>query len=322
MNKQQRHDWNSKQRAKKDEVRTFVRSSKCSLKFLNTNRSDSVRELHEEYVRVLRLAVDELWDAERVPTLPTKSVTGRLASETWLSARMIQCVCKQASGIVRGTRTKWQKTIKAIEYARESGNEKRETYLNKRLEGMKVSKPDVSGVEMELDSRFVSVDFESSTSFDIWLKLSSIGGKRKILLPLKRHKHFNSLFSEGKLLGGVRLGDKSVTFNFEFVQPDAKKDGNVLGVDIGMKKVYVASDGQHVASDKHGHTMQSITDRLTRRRRGSKGFARAQAQRENFINMTVNRLNSLSETLRLAPIRDLRRGRHANRSLSALSTRQ
>ena len=106
---------------------------------------------------------------------------------------------------------------------------KNETYLTKRLEGMKVSKPDVSGVEMELDSRFVSVDFESSTSFDIWLKLSSIGGKRKILLPLKRHKHFNSLFSEGKLLGGVRLGNKSVTFNFECVQPDTKRDGSVLG---------------------------------------------------------------------------------------------
>lgn len=307
-----------KQRAKKDEVRTFVRSSKCSLKFLNANQSDAVRELYNEYVRILRLAVDELWDAENVPTLPPKSVTGRLASETWLSARMIQCVCKQASGIVRGTRTKWHKTIKAIEYARESGNEKRETYLTKRLEGMKVSKPDVSGVEMELDSRFVSVDFESSTSFDIWLKLSSVGGKRKILLPLKRHKHFNSLFSEGKLLGGVRLGAKSVTFNFECVQPDAKKDGNVLGVDIGMKKVYVASDGQHVASDKHGHTMQSITDRLTRRRRGSKGFARAQAQRENFINMTVNRLNFTGvKTLRLENIRDLRRGRRTRRSLTS-----
>ena len=49
-----------KQRGKKDEVRTFVRSSKCSLKFLNANRSDAVRELHEEYVRILRLAIDAI----------------------------------------------------------------------------------------------------------------------------------------------------------------------------------------------------------------------------------------------------------------------
>lgn len=308
-----------KQREKKDGTgHTFVRSSKCSLKFLNANRIAAVKELHAEYVRVLRLAVDELWDAESVPTLPPKPVTSALASGTWLSARMIQCLCKQASGIVRGTRTKWHKTQKAIEYAHANGDQKKEIFLAKRLADMKVSKPDVSGVEMELDSRFVSVDFESGTSFDIWVKLASIGGGKKILLPLRRHKHLNALLADGKLLGGIRLGDSAVTFNVECVQPDAKAEGDVLGVDVGMKKVYVASDGQRVAADNHGHTMQSITDRLSRRRRGSQGFARAQTHRENFINMTINRLNlSGVKTLRLENIRDMRRGRRTSRALSS-----
>lgn len=309
-----------KQRGKTGTEHTFVRSSRCSLKSANTHRLTEVIALHKEYIRVLRKTIDSLWDSNHVPTLPPKSITDKLKQDTWLSARMIQCVCKQASGIVRGTRTKWHKTQKAIEYAHKNGDKKKEEFLVKRLESMKITKPDVSGIDMELDSRFVSVDTDKTTSFDMWLSITSIGGGKKIILPIQRHKHFNSLLATGKLLGGIRLGTNRVAFNFEFAQPTLRTEGGDIGIDVGVKKAYVASDGQCVVSDRHGHTMQSILAKLARRRRGSKGFARAQTHRDNFVNMTVNRLNLAGvKTLRLENIKDLRRGRWTSRSLASFT---
>ena len=45
-----------------------------------------------------------IWQLDKVPSLLSKDITTKV--ETWLSARAIQAAGKQASGIVRGTRTK------------------------------------------------------------------------------------------------------------------------------------------------------------------------------------------------------------------------
>lgn len=35
------------------------------------------------------------------------------------------------------------------------------------------------------------------------------------VVPFKRNKHFNKIYSKGKIKNGIRLSNKEITFNFE-----------------------------------------------------------------------------------------------------------
>ena len=126
------------------------------------------------------------------------------------------------------------------------------------------------------------------------------------------------MLQNGKMLKGIRLGRKSVTFNFEIQAPQAVEDGNVIGIDIGIKKSFTASNGQRAVADIHGHTLESIQNKLSRCQKGSKGFARAQEHRLNYINWSINQLNLDNiKLLRIENIKDLRRGKRTSRRLSS-----
>ena len=255
-----------------DEDKTMTLSSTTSLKFSNPGKLESLSEFIDEYGRVVRLIIDELWDLDRVPGFIPKETSSKI--DTWLSARAIQAAGKQASGIVRGTRGKIDK-LKFVERKLKSEG-KNFQKLSRKIEKTRMSKPDVGKCRPMLDSRFVDVEMNvDDTSFNIWVKISSIGRKMKIEFPARMTRHIDSLIaSGGTLRPSVSLSKKDITFSFELPDPEPKATGDTIGVDIGVNKGVASSDGQVSGSDIHGWTLSNILDRMSCRKRGSRGFER------------------------------------------------
>lgn len=268
-------------------------STKCSLKFANTGKREELTRFIDEYSRVCQLLVDALWDVEKIPGLLGKEFTNPVKDQTWLSARAIQCCGKQASGIVRGTRKKQEQRLYRLNELVAAGQFRQARKLQRIIDQTRMSRPVLKRVCPELDDRFVErIDGDNDTSFDVWVTIGSLGrGVKKIVLPARRTKHFNGLAETGNLIGSIRLSTGHVTFMFDMPTAPEVACGSTVGLDVGVNALYACSDGQFAPTDVHGWTMQKIADRIARRRCGSKGFARAAAHRESFINWSVKQLN-------------------------------
>jgi len=109
----------------------MIRSSKTSLKFANKCKQESVHHIIDEYKDVMSQLVDILWVMEDIPDLITYEITDQI--ETELSARMVQCAAKQASGIVRGTREKQRRRLFIIKWLTSEGKFKQARKLTTYL---------------------------------------------------------------------------------------------------------------------------------------------------------------------------------------------
>lgn len=293
----------------------MIKSTKVSLKFTNTTKLKHLDMFISEYKIVVSKFVDLLWNLDNVPILLPKEISSQV--DTWLSARMVQCAGKQASGIVRGTKKKQAKRIWMANKLLEQGHTKRAKKLQQIINSVQISKPNIDNIEPELDSRFVDIEFGGTKCFDGWVTLSSIGNKLKIVLPIKKTKHFNKMLCRGTIKTGIRLSGSTITFMFDLPDVEVKTNGDVVGIDIGQLNVITCSNNHISGKCVHGHDLDTITTRLTRCKRGSNGFRRISEHRKNYINMVINRLNlnGLRE-IKIERIRNMRRGKRSSRRLS------
>ena len=295
----------------------MIRSSKISIKFANQGKIGQISNFIEEYKVVTQRFVDVLWESRdsKVPSLIPYEITSKI--ESWLSKRSIQCCAKQASGIVRGTIQKQKRRDFIIKKLNAEGKFKQARKLQAKFDKQKISKPVLKNMKPELDSRFITIDTNPKNSFELWVVISQLGNKTKITIPLNKTKHFNKLNDLGKVKLGIRLSDNSITFMFDIADVEKKVDGKTIGIDIGAKNVLSCSNGFQTKEDCHGHTLDKIQKTLSRRKKGSRGFRRAQAHRTNFINWSVNQLD-LSEIkqINIEDIKYMRRGKRCSRYLS------
>jgi len=293
----------------------MIRSSKISLKFSNKNKREKINLFIEEYKKVAQFFVDIFWEMEKLPKLIDKENTDKV-EDSWLSQRAIQCAAKQASGIVRGTKEKNKRRLYIYNKLLKEGKTKRARKLKKRIDETKESKPELKTICPELDGRFVKIDLSNDTSFDGWLTISSLGNKLKLEIPFKKTDHLNNLLSEGKLKNGIRLSNNSFSFNIE-KEKELKNEGKPIGLDIGIKKVFVSSDKQIGKPDRDGWTLEKIQKRLASRKKGSAGFRQTQEHRKNYINWNINQINfSDINILKLENIKNMRRNINTSRYMS------
>ena len=267
----------------------MIKSTKISLKFSNKEKLFSLSLFCKEYKNVVIQFINLLWNEPKIPALIPKTTTSKVS--TWLSARAVQCAAKQASGIVRGTQLKQKRRLYQINKFKEQGNTKKARKLQHIYDNITISKPWLDSIDCELDERFVKIDLENKTSFDGWITLTSLGNKLKIKVPFKKHEHFNKMLKTGTLKKGIRLSNKSVTFNFECKDIPAKTLGKTIGIDIGQKTTLSCSNNQLLDKCKHGHTYSSICTKLARKKKGSKNFNQAVKHRSKYLHYIVNNLN-------------------------------
>lgn len=294
----------------------MIRSSKTSLKFSNKSKLETLHQIIDEYKRVLSQFIDVLWDMEVAPALIPIEITSKI--DTWLSARMKQCVAKQASGIVRGTKQKQKQRLFVIKKLIQEKQLKKARKLQQIYDKTTATKPSINNIEMELDSRFVKIEFDKINSFDGWITLSSIGNKIKLEIPFRKTRHINKLVDIGELKNGIRLSKSNITLMFD-CNHSVNTSPTIVGIDIGVNSLlsvdYGASKCQST-KDIHGHDLNSINERLSRKKKGSRSFARTQSHRTNYINSQINKLNwNNIGTLRIEKIKHLRRGKFTSRKL-------
>ena len=303
-----------------EQEETSIKCTTASLRFSNKEKVQKIHLFIDEYRRVCGIFIDLLWEIEEfgdIPTLVPKDITNRVSEKTWLSERAIQAAAKQSSGIVRGTRTKQNKRIKQVETLNKQGKFKQARKLQKFIDKAKITKPELKNVNPELDSRFVEMDFDNKTFFDGWVSLTSLGNKIKIIFPVKKSDHFNRILKQGILKKGVRISKKDITFMFELYPIPKKNKGEVVGVDIGKTEVLNLSNDHKSTADKDGHDLNTILNKIARRKKGSKGFKRACEHRNNYIRWCCNQIDfSNIKTLNKEKILNLRSGKRTNRVMS------
>ena len=290
----------------------MIRSTKASLKFSNINKLDSLHSFIAEYKKVISSFVEMLWNEKKISPLIPKEFTSKI--DSWISQRAIQCAAKQASGIVRGTKQKQERRLYQIKKLQSEG--KNPSKLQKIYNTVQTTKPVVDNIEAELDSRFVNITMENPTTFDGWVTLTSLGNKLKLQIPFNKPKHFNKLLSNGKIKSGIRVSKSMITFMFDIeVKPRTK--GSTIGIDVGLKSTISSSNGQVIQKDTHGHDYMSICKKLSKKKKGSKGFRKVSSHRTNYINWTVNQLNlnDVKEVNR-EDIKNLRKGKRQSGLMS------
>jgi len=233
----------------------MIRKSTINLKFANIGKLEKVKEIAEEYQRVVNIFIDSLWEDQQFSGNFVKDTS----VDSWLSARLKQAAAKQALAIVKSQRKKKKK-----------------------------NKPTLNRIVLELDSRFVDVN-QDINSFDIWIKISSIGNKIIINLPSQKHFHFNRLVKEGwKIKKSIRLRitEKGyfIDIFFEKKAPTIKTSGKQKAIDIGYKKLIVSSDSEFISDN-------SIYEKIARKKQGSKAFKRALIERNELVNVSCKTLD-------------------------------
>lgn len=295
----------------------MIRSSSTTLKFANAGKRDAIAGFLSEYRAAVRAFTERFWASEtKQRFIPDYYI------ESPLSARAKQCAAQQALGIVNGTRKKNEQRKWRLDKLIEEGNLKEAAKLQAIMDKNPSGKPVLKSINAMLDKRFVEINLSQKTkTFDLWITLGSLGTSKKIRVPLKKHAQFNKLSKKGRFRGSIEISDSKITFFFD-LEPAKTEAKPVIGIDLGVRSVFSTSDGQQTGVDKHGWTMTKILKRLARCKKGSAGFRRAQAHRQNHIGWAFNNLNLANVgEVKLEDLKGARKGKRLNRHLQGWTYR-
>jgi transposase len=302
----------------------MIRSSSHSLKFCNVRKYTEFLSLIKEFRQLLADIIDDIWEngyktfdiSRGKLDIPKFISTQKLKTyETWLSARMRQVAGKQAIAMISAAIEKRKKQLFVLKKKHKA--QEKATYLQSKIDRQPLVKPSCENANIELDSRFVDFEKQSASSPFIFIKISSFGKRKQIKVPIKLTAVSNKWEKRGQRKPCLRLCSDNITLLYDI--EETKRDGSkVVGADQGISTILSLSDGQATKqSCIHGHTLSSIQLKLSRKKKGSKSFGRAQKHRKNFINWSLNQLNFKNiKELRLEKLKNVGHGIRKSRFLS------
>lgn len=273
------------------------RSSKHSiLKICNFTKLQTLNSFLNEYQRVGSLIIDSIWNNgyKEFSIKDDKLSFGKYIDynnfniQTDLSGRALSTLVTQICGIISSSTEKRRRLIwlrdKLIKENKDI------SFINKKLLECKISKPNFSK-QMEVSSK--CCDIKKGIGFDWFLSLKSIGKKYgKINIPIKGTKVSQKWLSKGKMMNSFLITNNEIQIRYTIESNPYSHGNTILGIDQGLNNVATCSDGQVTSKvDKHNHSLSSIIEKLSRKRKGSKSFKKAQDHRKNFINWSINQLN-------------------------------
>ena len=229
------------------------RSLKFSLNQANIKKLIALEGLWNRYIDMVNDFISRLFDKKDLSEVFLKSL------DSPLSYRYCQCAKRQAFKIYKS----WCRNKK------------------------KGEKPILKG-SMTLDYRFIELR-KGQNSFDYWIKIATLNKGNPILIPIKSYDYANKYFKEWNLVNGGKLikneKDWFVILVFEKRMPEIKSEGATIGIDIGIKKLMVDSEG-----NEYGKDIEKLMDKIQRKVQGSKTFNKALKERDYYINKTVKEL--------------------------------
>lgn len=292
----------------------MIRSSSHSLDFANPEKLQGLSAFLAEYRRVASMLMDALWNGVSqeglnfsprehelmIPSLLPNEYLQKF--DTWLTARMKQCVGKQVCSMLKAAVRKRQKQLYMLKKLQREGKETK--HLQRQIDIHPLVKPTVGQIKAELDARFV--DFQEGNHFDLFVRIKQIGNSLSYNIPLKHTKVSRKWLKKGIQKQSIRLSEEQIVLFFE-VEKQEVTGTRVVGADQGYKTVLSLSDQQTTKKCIHGYDLISIQAKLVRRKKGSKGFRKAQEHRRNYINWSLNqfKFGEIKE-VRLEKVRRIR----------------
>ncbi len=320
-----------------------IRATKHTLKFSNQNKINKLENLLTESRKIAQIYLDYLWSNKvrytikdeikffdihngfyDIPNMLDKKVNDilKINDKTWLSSRILKCILTQVLGIIQASTRKQKKRIYIL------NKKKKEDIPKCRLKGLITSikrnnphKPRLpQNFNLEINSLCLDIK-DVSGEFDNFIKLKCLGKREikfgEIKIPIKLTKPDNKWDERGKLLNSFLICKDNIQFRYEF-EKENKKNGKSIGGDQGFKDVLTLSNGNTTPKlDNHGHSLESILLKLSRKKKGSKGFIRTQEHRKNFINWSINNINLYDiREIRLEKIFNIRYKKRSSRLMS------
>jgi len=302
----------------------MIRSSAHTLKFANKGKKEAVALFLAEYRRLLQVIIDDIWEhslpdfgvniTENNLDIPSFLPNDYLKTfDSWFTARMKQCVGKQACAMLKAATKKRKKQLWMLRKLQGEGQDS--CKLQSKIDRQPLRKPNAPNAKAELDPRFI--DFrEGNVEFDLFIRIKTIGNDMVLRVPIRETKPSKKWAKCGTRKNSIRLTEDTLWFIYDV--PDVPKhSGQVIGCDQGYKTVVTLSDGQVTKPCPHGHTLETIQSKLAHREKGSNGFRRAQQHRKNYIYWSLNQLNwSDIGTVRFEKVKQLRHKRRTSRQMS------
>lgn len=234
------------------------RACRVSLDFATATKRHEISRLLEAYRGAVNFYIRSLW---QTPGSLNGATLARLPTEhtRLLSMHKDQALC-QALTIVSSTR-------KAA-----------------KVTGIDPSRPQFKG--MAVLCHGVNVE-AGRGSFDLVVRLSTLRRGQRITIPTRKTAVLNKWLAMpgARLIQGCALSEKAIVVWVEFPEPEARKDGDVIGVDVGINKLIATSDGKFIGKD-----WREISAKVRCCRPGSKGKRRARIMRDHYINRMVKQL--------------------------------
>lgn len=252
------------------------RSVKCSLKFLNKEKKNTLQIILNEYGRCVNIFIPHLTKDDSNSKL-TKDFLSN-CNDSWLSQRMLQNAAREALDMVKSTK------------------EGKNTFHNNK--------------RMCLNANIINVG-EESRGFDLWLKMRCVGNKLSLNLPLKKHKQFNKWEELGKRLNYFIVTDKYIQFSFEIETGVKKEVKKIIGVDTGIKKLATLSNGQFL-----GENINNIIEQIKRKQQGSKAQKRKRNHLKQIIGETAKRICSDYDLVVVEKLANITKGTKVKRRLT------
>lgn len=246
----------------------MIRASKHILKYQTNSKSSILEGLYHNVLQQTQYYIDLIW--EQALPLKDNLSSKDLPNYLFQQSHWKQICYKHASTLIRSNKAK-----------------------------KKTSKPVLKNIGILLDSRVFDIS-SNSAEFDHFVRIhlpflqeNLTNRYQKINIPLKHHKH-SLKFKDWRRKDTIRLLKRGRFFFIEFLYekeaPVKKSSGVIIGIDQGYKKLAVTSDGEFI-----GQGFPAVYEKISRKRQGSKAFARALVERNNLINQQLNNLELSSK---------------------------
>lgn len=281
----------------------MIRTSKHILKYSNKVKLSKLDEMFELYRKQLGYYL-ELIKSNELP-LKLNLSSKELPNYVINHSRYKQLIYKKASEIFRGQLVKvrkrcWNKYKKLFYKCNKNNNHKNFTsklFNQLNINYDKRAKIDLKNVQILLDQRFF--DIKSGKSFNQFVRVKlpifkeSTKRLENICLPIKHHKHSNK-FKEWNRRKSIQIQNKDgkyyLCYFYEKDEVKNNKKENVIGIDIGYKKLISDSNGVH-----YGTKLEKIYQKIANKKRGSKKYFKAIQHKKNQTNRVVNYFVKLNE---------------------------
>jgi hypothetical protein len=261
-----------------------------------------------------------IWDREKdLLNCPQMIKTPEINYPGPLSARALKCAATQACGIVRAVSEKRIKDLKKRDWLLSIGKSPGKGLLNRIEKG--ITQPNPKKINCELNSICADIKWTSDKEFDgfvqlkfLWAKTSEFPRGSFIRVPIKHYRQSRKWSSLGTLKNSIELSNSRVSLRWKIPIPKIKEIGLTIAIDQGYKDCLSTSNRQIFHTDPHGHTLESIIQKMARKRWGSKALSASAEHRKNFINWSIRQLNLKGvREIRLENIENINFGRNVNR---------